>query len=575
LNRKLQTGEARSGSIENRMIAAMRIVLASSALLIIYLDPSEPDRYVPITYGALLLYTAYSAGIFLLQSRRSQLAKNIPNWSHWADVAWYLLIIALSSGTSSIFFFFFFFSVLVASFRWGFVSGLQVTLVSSISFTVIGYLTAPAGPEFELNRFLLRPIYLCVLGYLMAYWGGYEIALKRRLALLKELSLLSNPRFGVNRTVGIILERLRAFYDADTCILIINELGTGDYRLHRADRRNPDLGVQAEAASLSIISQMLAIQSEQAVIFLSDPRSFWNPRKRYYAYDLVRGERSPDGREVGEAIADLLNARSFISVPIHFRGAMLGRIYIASQRPYRFNQTDADFLLQAIDHFMPVLDNIRLVDRLASDAAEEERRKIARDIHDSIVQPYIGLELGLGSVYELLSCNADMASRPEHLTETLNTATARVSRLIEMTQLGIKDLRRYVYGLTDADTPKDSLLSSLRRFAERFSTATGIRVEVETGSGVILNDRLAAELFQMVEEGLSNIRRHTQSRCAIIRLTCSDSHLVLRIENEHTDGEQLAPFTPRSITERTLSLGGRVGVELQDRCTAVVIDVPL
>ena len=116
---------------------------------------------------------------------------------------------------------------------------------------------------------------------------------------------------------------------------------------------------------------------------------------------------------------------------------------------------------------------------------------------------------------------------------------------------------------------------SLRRFAERFSSATGIRVEVEVGNGVTLNDRLAAELFQMVEESLSNIRRHTQSRYAIVRLDCFDDHLVLRVENEHTQGEQFAPFTPRSIKERTLSLGGRLRVEPRDRSTAVVIEVPL
>ena len=45
-----------TGSIDNRMIATMRLILASSALIIIYLDPSEPDRLVPVTYGALILY---------------------------------------------------------------------------------------------------------------------------------------------------------------------------------------------------------------------------------------------------------------------------------------------------------------------------------------------------------------------------------------------------------------------------------------------------------------------------------------------------------------------------------------
>jgi len=121
------------------------------------------------------------------------------------------MLISLSSGTSSIFFFFFFFPILVASFLGGFASGLRVVIVSSVLFTIIGYTTAPKGPQFELNRFLLRPIYLLVLGYMIAYWGGFEIEMRRRLGLLKEVSSISNPRFGINHTIGMVLQRLLKF----------------------------------------------------------------------------------------------------------------------------------------------------------------------------------------------------------------------------------------------------------------------------------------------------------------------------------------------------------------------------
>lgn len=157
MRRKALSTEKTIGLVDSRMVAAMRVVLASSALVIIYVDPLEPDRFVSITYAALILYTLYSAGLYVLQVRYSPLSEPISSWSHWADVGWYLVLIALSSGTSSIFFFFFFFAILVASFRWGFASGLRVAIVSSVLFTLVGYTTAPSGQDFELNRFLLRP----------------------------------------------------------------------------------------------------------------------------------------------------------------------------------------------------------------------------------------------------------------------------------------------------------------------------------------------------------------------------------------------------------------------------------
>jgi signal transduction histidine kinase len=91
-----------------------------------------------------------------------------------------------------------------------------------------------------------------------------------------------------------------------------------------------------------------------------------------------------------------------------------------------------------------------------------------------------------------------------------------------------------------------------------------------------LDDRLAAEIFQMIVEGLSNIRRHTQSVRAFIGLECSNNQLTLRIENDGTRGSVTKPFTPRSIAERAEALGGKARVEtFGDAGTSVVVEIPL
>src|SRR5262245_33236787 len=137
-------------SVDDRMISLMRLILALSALLITYIDPSEPDRLVAVTYGALVVYSVYGAILYSLSLKGGpRLPLSI---SHWIDVGCFLVLIALSSGTNSIFFFFFFFAILVASFRWGFKAGLRVTIVSTSFFTLIGYVTMHES-VFELNRF--------------------------------------------------------------------------------------------------------------------------------------------------------------------------------------------------------------------------------------------------------------------------------------------------------------------------------------------------------------------------------------------------------------------------------------
>ncbi|HEV7889627.1 MAG TPA: hypothetical protein VGP08_03260, partial [Pyrinomonadaceae bacterium] len=182
-------------AVDDRMIGLVRLVLAFSALVIIYIDPTEPDKNVELTYLSLVLYTAYSAAVYASSLRRGD--HHPRRLTHWVDVACYLVLISLSSGTNSIFFLSFFFAIIVASFRFGFLEGMKVTTASAALFTAIGFATAPEGGQFEMDRFLLRPVYLLALGYMMAYWGGCEIKLNRQLGLLRGVTRLSNPRFDV------------------------------------------------------------------------------------------------------------------------------------------------------------------------------------------------------------------------------------------------------------------------------------------------------------------------------------------------------------------------------------------
>src|SRR5262249_45265169 len=88
----------------------------------------------------------------------------------------------------------------------------------------------------DLQRFLARVLYLFVLGYLIAHWGGQKVTLIRRLKLLREIATLSTARMGVDALIDSTIERLRAFYDVDIYLVILADAGTADYRLHRLKR---------------------------------------------------------------------------------------------------------------------------------------------------------------------------------------------------------------------------------------------------------------------------------------------------------------------------------------------------
>jgi signal transduction histidine kinase len=210
-----------------------------------------------------------------------------------------------------------------------------------------------------------------------------------------------------------------------------------------------------------------------------------------------------------------------------------------------------------------MIDNIRLVDRLASQASEYERQRISRDIHDSAIQPYIGLKLGVDALRRTVSNDDPVATG--------------LAELVERTDSVIKDLRTYVGGLQDGGSRErvNVLTSSIERQAKQLGEFYGINVDVQIAD-MDMNGRLAAELFQIVREGLSNIRRHTPATKARISIASINGDVVLDIENESSIAEIPNIFTPRSITERAIALGGRVTVDVNNAGRTIVsVAIPM
>jgi signal transduction histidine kinase len=105
---------------------------------------------------------------------------------------------------------------------------------------------------------------------------------------------------------------------------------------------------------------------------------------------------------------------------------------------------------------------------------------------------------------------------------------------------------------------------------------------------VKINDRLAAELFQIVAEGLSNIRRHAFCRDARVEISCKETSLLLQIKNsrprgggnaepEQSNGDNgIRHFRPHSIAERAALLGGETQVFVDEKdYTVVSVGIPL
>ena len=536
------------------MVFGMRLVLAISALLTLYIAPADLDFKSGLGTVIFLAYAIHSAVLYLA----ARLHRN-PFWHgktvYWLDLGWYGLMVYFSGDSNSFFVPFFFFVILTTSFQWGFEEGARISLASAV---VLAAAALIVNPNTDPAHLLLRITFVLVLGYMIAYWGEMGIVQRRRLGLLRHVSRLFNPRFGVAQTLTSLLEETRTFYQASTCILLMREDDDANWLLRSVSAQHMGRAATVSRMSNAAAAPLLGFPPGHKVLYNQplDARLPWSGEARARQTD---GRWEPIDTAPCEQLADLFDARAFISAPLPLRRGA-GRIFVVSAGR-RFKRSDASFLAQVVGQAFPVIENIALLDSMASEAAFRERQKIARDLHDTTIQPYIGLRHALSAM--------------RHGAAPDNPLLDDLDKLIAMSGEVIGDMRNFARNVRrDDGTGEPELMTALRRQARQIQEFYGLEIALRIVPEVDISDRLAAEVFQIVNEGMSNIRKHTRARVGAVTLATSSHCLQIDIDNENPDGTP-GQFLPGSIAERAAALGGGVEITHPDGSTRVRVSIPL
>jgi len=203
-------------------------------------------------------------------------------------------------------------------------------------------------------------------------------------------------------------------------------------------------------------------------------------------------------------------------------------------------------------------------------AQEDERKRIARELHDETTQSLAVLVMGLESAVQGLRAGGP----PPRLDEVKALAV----HILEEIHRLILDLRPSV--LDDL-----GLYSAVRWYAERYLAPQGISVRCELGpappAGLAPEVEIAA--FRMCQEALSNVLRHAQAESVLVQLEADDRELRIEIEDDGRGFDSSGPgpanrphYGLLGIRERAEILGGSVRVESSPgHGTRVVVRVPL
>jgi signal transduction histidine kinase len=550
--RDVSAETAYAAEADNQQLARIRLVLAVSALLVAIVD--QAGHRLAGAVGVLLLccYLLVSAIAYAGALRHARWARG--TLMHGLDaVAGAAMAATNESDIFSLAFLFF--AIVVASLRFGLDEGARITFVAVVLYCT-GSLVSSDGAVPA--RLFLHAAVLLAFGRAIAQIGERQIQAARRQALLADLNQVANPRFGIDRTMTTALARMRTFFMADRCIALVAEEGTGRYLVRAVCAGSPPV-VAPEAVGADLADAMLPEPRTHTLLYVRR----WHRWLRATGLALghagagrwLRRDEEPLGQ-----LAAMLEAASFISAPL-LLGRGRGRIYIIAGTRH-LTRADALLLARIAAHELVAIDRIDLLDHLASDAAALERKKLALDLHDTAIQSYIGLQMGLAA----LRRKADPS----------NPLAPALDKLAAMAGDAIVELRDVAHNAPGSQAGQEPIfLAALRRQAAQAHAAYGVDVRIQAEGTIAFGDRLTAEVLQIVREGISNVCRHTAAKRASVLLRPGADSLRIEISNEH-GAMAPAPFRPRSISERAAALGGSAFVrEGRFNDTIVCVEIPL
>lgn len=552
-----------------RILAVGRVYLTISALVAIYLDPTEPSRFAALTYALLSTYAAYSIVVLIAIRSRRQLPPSATYALHGVDIAWAAALTFFSEGPISPFFLFFLFVVVAAAYRWGFRETLTTTLVT-VGVFLLETTVAMVGPwnrtvfadiSFELNPIILRTTYLLLTGVLLGYLADHEKQMRAEMAATTDAMRQPRVEVGLGGSMSAIARLLLRLFDAAGVDVVIEDHEDSRTMLWHTAPGSAELSTRAV--------RRIELDAEHRAAWLFDsPLSAWcSVGDRSDAGVSVVGldahdtwSDSPRPLALLPAFTDAREFQTLAAVDFGLAGQWRGRLFLYDPEQIDRSAPRVQFLASLADHMTPVISNVFLLRRLRSRASAAERARVARELHDGAIQSLIGIEMET----EALRRRSERESLPltqdlKHIQDLLRTEVVALREL--MVELRPVDL--------DAPHHLPDLMAGL---IERFRRETGVAARfVSTADTSSMPLRTAIEVARMTQEALANVRKHSRAGNVLVQLAGRGAGWALTVEDDGAgfafagrlaDAELRARWMgPAMLMERARLIGGEVAVE--------------
>jgi PAS domain S-box-containing protein len=198
---------------------------------------------------------------------------------------------------------------------------------------------------------------------------------------------------------------------------------------------------------------------------------------------------------------------------------------------------------------------------------EEERKMVARDLHDQIGQILTGIKL-------------EVAWAVRHLPQTDGEMNRRLSGAIEMANEGVKSVRKICSGLRPGILDDLGLEAAIEWQSNEFAARTGISCQVSVPPEPLrLDDNRATATFRIFQECLTNVVRHAKAQSVCASLSVLDEDLILTVKDDgkgFQESRVAKSLGFLGMTERAQACGGSVQISsAHGKGTTVTLRLPM
>lgn len=262
---------------------------------------------------------------------------------------------------------------------------------------------------------------------------------------------------------------------------------------------------------------------------------------------------------------------SLLAVPVVCKGPFKGNLYLAEkQGGNQFTQEDEESLTRFALTAAIAIDNAYLHQRLNTLAVAEERLRIAHEMHDGLAQVLAYVNTKAQAVKEHLR-----NERPEEASKHLDQLAAAAREVYG-------DVRESIIGLRNTAIPGRSLGDAVHDYARTWEAQHGIPVKVSVDRRIRLSDNAELQLQRIVQEALTNVRKHARAKQVEVSLEQTDTRVVAVVRDDglgfnpdELGRAELPRFGLSTMRERGQSIGGTVQLDsAPGQGTRLTVEIP-